>query len=178
EGCLALAVELGDFWSLHGHFREGLRWLRTAIDRSDPTPSSRRVMALRAAGELAWRMGDVEDALGRLGEAMQMASGTGDARQVAWSTFHLALALQQHGDAAESRQLFEESLERGRALGDDRLVGNALNSLGEAARIDGKWDEARAFYARSIEAHKGLAHPVGISLTLCNLGAALCASGD
>src|SRR5205085_9105559 len=49
---------------------------------------------------------------------------------------------------------------------------------GEAARIDGKWDEARAFYARSIEAHKGLAHPVGISLTLCNLGAALCASGD
>ena len=107
-----------------------------------------------------------------------MARATGDARQVAWSTFHLALVIQQQGDNQASCEYLEESLTQARALGDELLIGTSLNSLGEAARIRGAWADARRYYEQAIALHRKMGHPVGMSVTLCNLGAALCDDGD
>jgi tetratricopeptide (TPR) repeat protein len=109
---------------------------------------------------------------------MRAAIESGEVRQIAWATFHLALLLQQQGHGSESRRCLEDALARGREAGDDRLIGNTLNSLGEAARIEGDWATARSLYEQSIEAHRRLNHPVGVSVTLSNLGAALCEEGD
>jgi non-specific serine/threonine protein kinase len=177
ERCLATAVDLQGFWSLHGHFAEGAQWMTAALGATDPA-APLRIIALRGAGELEWRRGDLAAARALLEESMRMAREAGGARDVGWSAFHLALVIQQQGDARGSCAYLEESLERGREVADDRLVGNALNSLGEAARMEGDWAGAIPFYERSLEAHRKMGHPVGISLTLCNLGAAHCDAGD
>jgi non-specific serine/threonine protein kinase len=178
EKCLRMADALEHFWSFHGHFVEGSRWLTAALAASDPAPSIPRLKALRAAGDLAWRKGDLAIARAHLEESMRMAREAGNAREIAWSAFHLALVIQQQGDPQASRPYLEESLARGRELGDDRLVGNALNSLGEAARIEGEWATARPFYEQSLAIHRRLGHPAGTSVTLCNLGATLCEVGE
>ncbi len=178
DECLYLVGELSGFWSLHGHFVEGSRWMAAAVERSGPEPSLPLVVAVRSIGEYALRMGDLAGARGRLEESLRIARALGDRRQIGWSAFHLALALQQQGDQRASCAHFEESQTHGEAVGDDRLVGSALNSLGEAARIEGEWASACAFFERSLVIHRQIGHPAGVSVTLCNLGAALCEAGD
>ncbi|HQR39361.1 MAG TPA: tetratricopeptide repeat protein, partial [Blastocatellia bacterium] len=178
ETCLHMASRLSELWSLHGHFREGLRWLTAAIEKADPAPSVLRVMSIRAAGEYAWRYGNLTLARRNLEESMRLARELDDKREIGWSGFHLALVLQQQGDVRDSVTVLEESLAIGRELNLERLVGNALNSLGEAARIGGDWDAAVAYFEQSLASHRLMGHPVGLSITLCNMGAALCETGD
>ncbi len=178
ERCLVVAAALSDFWSLHGHFTEGSRWMMAALAKCEQAPSVPRLRAIRAAGEFAWRQGDLPLAQTRLEESLRIARDVGDRRQIAWSTFHLALVIQHRSELEASEAYLHECLEIGKEIGDDRLVGNTLNSLGESARIAGDWLKAVPFYEQSLATHRRMGHPVGISLTLCNLGAALCDAGD
>jgi non-specific serine/threonine protein kinase len=178
EECLRLAEVLSGFWSLRGHWTDGLQWLTAALEASDPAPSIRRIRALQAAGDLAWRKGDLAVANARLEASLQMARKLGDTRQIARSAWQLGALIQQRRDPRASRAYLDESLRFGREVGDDLLVGNVLSSLGEAARIEGEWARAVALYDESLAIHRHLGHLAGTSVTLCNLGAALCEVGN
>ena len=58
DALLGLSSLLYGLWLAHGQYREGLRWLERALERSSRTASAARVRALVAAGMLAIFQGD------------------------------------------------------------------------------------------------------------------------
>ncbi|HXM56190.1 MAG TPA: AAA family ATPase, partial [Candidatus Dormibacteraeota bacterium] len=65
---LRLALRVWRFWDLRSHWSEGLGWLETFLSGSSE-PTLERAKALKAAGSLALRLGDLSRAGGRYEES-------------------------------------------------------------------------------------------------------------
>jgi non-specific serine/threonine protein kinase len=178
DSALEYATSLQYLWATHGHLVEGRRWMEEALAAAGPRADDRRMWALRVAGELAWRLGDLATARAELDECMRLARELSDDSQLGWSAYSLALVVREQGDAELARAIFEEGLASARRYGKQRLVGNILNSLGEMSRLEGEWAAARELYERALDAHRGIGHEAGLSVTLNNLGAVACEVGD
>ena len=67
---LRLAVALGRFWRMRGHYAEGRAWLREALERGAPTATPARARALDwlgAHGARPWRQPDPGEGAGPTG---------------------------------------------------------------------------------------------------------------
>ena len=102
---LRLAGALGAFWWLHGHLREGRRWLQAALAQGVESSASARAKALIWAGTIAWGQGDFERAIALSEESLTLARATGNPSSI-------ATALYTVGRAA----FFDDKLERASSL--------------------------------------------------------------
>jgi tetratricopeptide (TPR) repeat protein len=157
---------------------EGRRWLKTALEASDPAPTSTRLRALRRAGMMAYFQGDLTSARAYLAEGLGASKETNDGRFIASFGVRLAMVACLEGDRAAARGFAEESLVVARALGEDVQIANSLNCLGELARLECDWDAARRFYEQAVPLFRKVGDPVGTTTGLCNLGAVTFAEGD
>jgi tetratricopeptide (TPR) repeat protein len=178
EDFVRLTVAVSNLWRLHGHLREGRRWLEAALARADAAPASVRAGALLATGGLAQQQGDLGAARTYTEACWRIALEAGDARQIAWSSYSLGLIGLGEGDLDAARARFEDSLARAREVGPDHLIAGSLNSLGEVARLQGNGTEARELYERAETLWRRTGNRYGLSISLVNLGALRCEQGD
>jgi predicted ATPase/class 3 adenylate cyclase len=80
-----------------------------------------------------------------LKEAQYLAKELGDQWAMAWALYHRGRIEEFRGDAAQARQMYEESLERFRSSGDRVNTSMLLGILGLLAFSQGKLVEARMF---------------------------------
>ena len=73
DALLGLSSLLYGLWLAHGQYREGLRWLERALERSSRAASAARVQALVAAGMLAIFQGDYARATALSPEGVALA---------------------------------------------------------------------------------------------------------
>ncbi|MEO6589075.1 MAG: alpha/beta fold hydrolase [Pyrinomonadaceae bacterium] len=177
EKCLTLAGTMHRLWSVHGHYSEGRKRLRTALEKGQAASKPARTKALIPAADLAWSQGDLDAAQLYYEECLNLSREISDQRKIAQSCNGLAITRLNQNDF-DIRPLLEESLQIGREIGDKPIVGVALMGLGELSRLERKNAEARLFYEEIVtEARKG-GDTFNLLYALFNLGSVSCMEGD
>lgn len=149
-----------------------------ATVRSMPTPDHRLLCeALRGAGWVAMRAGDLPAALRYADEAAAAARAGGDRRGLSLSLNLLGLTESALGDHRAADNHLKEAVAIDRELGNRHEEGTSLLNLGESARLRGAYEQAAHHYEQAL----GVAREVGDAdsgaLALSNLGGAFVGLG-
>ena len=150
DALLALSSLLYGLWLAHGLYREGLRWLERALERSSHTASAGRVQALVAAGMLALFQGDYARAATFSPEAVALARELGDPLLVGQALTIAGFLAYRQGEYGQAEELLTEGYARLSQLG-DRVpgaradTGFALLILGSTALAQEQFDRAASW---------------------------------
>lgn len=136
---LRLAGALGHFWEMTARFTEGRLYLSAALAAAPSAPPLPRAKALSAAGTLASRQADFQDALRRHQEALDLYRLLDDTEGAAFSLNNLAVQATSLLDPDSAERWLEDTLSLTR---NPRLAAMALINLGEIALVRG--DDVRA----------------------------------
>ena len=108
DDLMRLATDLGWFWYLGGHEREGLTWLKRALAVWQDGDAPVHIEALLRAGELA-QMLDDPDARRYLEDGRALAQASGDLNQEANATKLLGIMAEDEGDYARAEPLLADA---------------------------------------------------------------------
>jgi non-specific serine/threonine protein kinase len=164
------------FWMTHGHFTEGRKWLKQALE-CDSVESVARTKALLGAGTLAFHQGDFDIARTFLNESLQMSKNTRARQLFGLCCNSLGVAATCTGNLEEARKWFEEGLKAARELDDQLLLSMLLGNIGEIAEAEGDYTKARPLYEQSVEILKRGNH-MNLTYALSDLGAIAYEQGD
>ena len=157
DTALALSASLSWFWETRGHLREGLEWLRWAVEHDPGGDGERRARALRGAGVLSWLLGEVSVAIPLVEESMDLFRQAGNEEEAAGcvcsNAFHLC------ANPAHSLPALEENVARLRGEENlDRLAHALVNCgmahffVGNLQRARDRFDECLAMRLGAVEA--------------------------
>lgn len=175
---LRLAVALGRFWWMRGHFVEGRRWLETFLKEQAGLATVSRVHALLWAGRLAWNQSDYATAGVFCEQALALARELDDHQAVLDATNVLGLLALMYADYARARALYAETLALARRLDDKRRIAFLLNNLGLVCEELGEYAESRAHHEESLALSRARGEQRSIANSLHNLGRVATAVGD
>lgn len=176
---LRLAGALERFWGVRGHLSEGRKRLLAALSvPGAEEPTQARAAALSAAGLLAWRQGDFEQARSHHEEALALRKQRRDTRGIAASLGCLGLVAAEQGDYVAARALYQEALALNRQMGDRAGEAANLNSLGIVAMEQGHYEEALSLYEQALALHRERVDQLWVAITLHNLGVLARRQGD
>jgi predicted ATPase len=161
ETAYRLLGSLWRYWQMRGHIHEGRDMVSGILSLSGASPSA-RLRALEGAGGLAYWEGDMPAALSVYEEALVIARGMGDEREIARALYNLGFPTALSGNwevvRPEGFKLMEESLAIGRRLGDPSTIGNALWGIGilyisksEPINAQRYFDEALAMFTQTTD---------------------------
>jgi CHAT domain-containing protein/Tfp pilus assembly protein PilF len=129
-----------------------------------------RAKGLESEATAARDAGDIETAVAKLHEALDIYESIEDRRSVAVIWGSLGVAHWYGGDFAAVMDAYEHALEARRAIEDRILEGKTLNGLGSANFMTGNFDTAVAFYERAIALRKRTGDVGGLVQSLNYLG--------
>jgi predicted ATPase/DNA-binding response OmpR family regulator len=175
---LQLAGALWNFWHLHGHQREGRRWLAEALSAGAQHSPAYRARALYGMGWLAYDQGDVAQAARFHREGLELFRQVGDNRGVAETLRGLGELMLSQRDFAHAQALFEQSLAFSRDLGHPEGQAWSLNHLGRVALEQGDYGRACALLDQCLALFRELRLEGGVTWSLHNLGRAALEQGD
>ncbi|GAA4471822.1 LuxR family transcriptional regulator [Rhodococcus olei] len=112
DTAVRLAGALPHFWQLHGHFREGLRWLSTTLAMSGEVDDRFTAWAHAGVGDLAMLHGDPAIAAAALDHSVAIFRRLGDDRGLARALQYRGVTAAFGDDLALAEKLIRESLAR------------------------------------------------------------------
>jgi predicted ATPase/DNA-binding CsgD family transcriptional regulator len=175
---LRLAIAAAFFWSLRGNANEGRRRLEGALARALDAPPQARTRALIQLGEtLSWQ-GAVEEARGRLHEALDLARAQCDTAGTGRALVALGWCDVVTGAPAQGSGLLEQGLAAAQAAHDTWTAGFACVYLGSAVRAQGQPQRAAAALEAALTAARAIGNEWMTALTLMALGNAYLDTGD
>ncbi len=164
----------------HGNLRAALAWSLETRAADPAGQGGRAVIGLRLVQALAgfwYRHGHAAEGRRWLQRAMDLTSADGGA-PLARVAHALGVLMDQLGEPAAARQLFERSLAIWRELGDRQQQARELNSLGIALRHLGDPDTARALLEEAIASNRTIPGSLLLAAPLANLGQLESAAGN
>ena len=176
ETALRISGAAWRFWMTHGHFTEGRKWLKRALE-GDFTESLARAKALLGAGTLAFHQGDFGTARIFLNEGLQMSKNIRARQLFGLCCNALGVVATCTGNFEEAQRWYEEGLQAARDLGDQLLLPMLLNNIGEMAEAEGNYAKARSLYEQAVESLKR-GNQMNLPFALSNLGAIAYQQGD
>ena len=164
ETALRIVGSLGQYWFFNDN-AAGDRWCAAVIEASASAPPRRRAPALLSAGMVAQNDQAWDRSLAWLHEALAIYRAEQVAPGQAAALFWLGRA---HGDPAEAKRCFGESLELSMQLGERVGVGMCRVFISVLAARDGDLDEAMRLAEQVVEecCASGVHYPVGQALVL------------
>lgn len=168
---LMLLRALSNFWMVRGHLREGRGWLTAYLGATLEPPA----WLLRDAGDLAQRLGALDEAEALHEEAFERARAEGDAFTELSTLSSLGDAAHARGDLALAQERYEAALNRARDAQDGTAVAPLLGNLGHIAY--GARDSVRALelYRESLQISRTLGDERAVAESLQSVGRALTA---
>jgi predicted ATPase/transcriptional regulator with XRE-family HTH domain len=160
---LRLAAAVWRFWLVHGHLREGRRWLQAVLAGSGGALPAVRAKALYGAGALAEDQRDYAAARAFFKESLALRRQLADQRGLASSLSALDHVACCQGDDAAACVLLEESLAMSRDLGDRRGCAECLEELAQVASAQGKPEWAACIYGAAEALREALGAPLLLS---------------
>jgi predicted ATPase/class 3 adenylate cyclase len=145
RSALQLSAWLWRFWQMRGHIHEGRARVgqALALPQGSQHPAE-RLLALEAAGGLAYWQADMDSAQRFYDECLEMTRKTGDKRALANALYNAAFPrVVNRSDTAGPRILLEEALPLFRQLGDDGSVARVLWGLGNGYYFEAHYPRAR-----------------------------------
>jgi non-specific serine/threonine protein kinase len=179
ERGLRLAAAAHRFWSVKGHYVQGLRVQSEALARDtgrQPTPIRAKVLT-RAAG-FALIMGDYERARPHLEESLAACRAIGDEKGIARALAGLCVVDMYQSRFEEGLAIGEESLATYEKLGEKRGVAMALHNLATIEWALGRADMGRARFESALAMLRETSDPVTVAICLSGLASALVRLGE
>src|SRR5262245_12210552 len=137
---LRLVSTLWRFWEQQGHYTEGRRWLRTALEQRQGASPADVVEALLGAGALARVQGDFDEAERLTTESISVARA-GDLRSAeARAVGTLSNIALTRGDFRRAAELLAETQALFRELGDEKRLAITINNSAYLALEMGDYD--------------------------------------
>jgi len=123
------------FWQMRGHIHEGRSRMKAVLAMPDSRQfAEERLMALEAAGGLAYWQADMTLAKGFYDECLELTRRVGDARAIANAIYNAAWPMILDRTALpRAKLLLEEAIPLFRELGDQGGVARTLWGLGNVA---------------------------------------------
>jgi len=123
------------FWQMRGHIHEGRSRMKAVLAMPDSRQfAEERLMALEAAGGLAYWQADMTVAQGFYDECLELTRRVGDARAIANAIYNAAWPMIVDRVALpRAKLLLEEAIPLFRELGDQGGVARTLWGLGNVA---------------------------------------------
>lgn len=149
DALLGLSSMLYVLWLAQGLYREGLRWLERALERSSGTVSVARVQALAGAALLGIFQGDYARAEVHLGTGLALARELGDPVLVSAAISNAAFLCYRRGAYARAETLAAEALPLLRERADTWSA--PLLILGDTALAQEQFDRAGRYYQEAID---------------------------
>jgi tetratricopeptide (TPR) repeat protein len=141
---MGLGAAYWRFWQMRGHLREG----RTRLDAILAMPGARdhpaeRLLALEAAGGVAYWQADLAPARAFYEECVAIARAGGDRRTIANAVYNLSFPLLVgHADLVGGLALLEEALALFRELHDEAGVARCLWGIGNELHFEKRYPDA------------------------------------
>ncbi len=179
EWALRLAGALWRFWEIRGYFSEGRRELAELIalpGAQDRTAIRAKVVG--AAGNLAYRQGDVAAATPLFDESLSILRVLGDEAGTADALNDLGNTFNAQGRYEEARPLYVESLDIHERLGNKRGMAVAINNLGYMAYRQGEYALAEQQLERSLALFREVGDVWDSAFPLCGLALVALGHGD
>ena len=148
---LLLSASLWRFWQMRGHIHEGRSRVAEALALpTSPQHPTERLLALEAAGGLAYWQADMEAAQRFYDECLEMTRTTGDKRTLANALYNAAFpSVVNMSETTRPRTLLEEALPLFRELGDQASVARTLWALGNGLYFERKYPLAKSMLEES-----------------------------
>jgi len=177
ETALALAGSLYAFWDLHGHYREGQKWLSAALGLPGEVRPAMRARALMGSATLAVIQGDIDIAGSACMQALELSAEANDPAALAHAQQYLGLGAIFADDTDTALERLEESLSNARLAGDVWLEGWALTFLSAAMMARGENEEAIRIAAVCKTVSREAGDPECVAWALLLTGMAIWRSG-
>jgi DNA-binding CsgD family transcriptional regulator len=169
EVAARLCGELGAFWFVRGHLREGTRWLDTALGATEDLLGPVRAKALTWAGALRFLQRDHIRARAELEESLSLWQNLGDQYWIASVLNILGSSVLAQGGVQEATQLYEAGLAAAQGSRDKSIIGLSLYSLGKLALDQGDYPRAASLSERSLALFREVGDLRRVTLSLMNL---------
>jgi predicted ATPase/class 3 adenylate cyclase len=174
---LRLVSALWRFWEQQGHYTEGRRWLRAALEQRQGASPADVVEALLGAGALARCQGDFHEAERLTNESISVARGSGlrssEARAVG-TLSNIALA---RGDFRRAAELLAETQALFRELGDEKRLAITINNSAYLALEMGDYDASLALADEGRGLSRTMGDPASVVSASINLSLAALSLG-
>jgi hypothetical protein len=172
------------FWTMYGHFREGLQWTTAVLESADALPATTvvpsqggRAKALSTAGILAWMLSNLR-APDLLEESIAIWRTVGDQAGLAYALQRLGLVMLSRGEPAQARGLEEESVTLFQTLGDKPGLALAVHCLGLATMLQGDDRAGRVLMEQGVELFREAGDKWGLAIGLRELGRLIARQGN
>ena len=176
---LRLGSALWRFWYVRGMNSEGLRYLRSALDREDAQEKTlARAQALNGAGALAYDQGDYGAARALCEESLSIGRQGEDTLIIAGALCYLGNIALAVGEVGSALTLYQESLALRRELDDRAGIALMLSNLGIVLRQQGDYAAARNCFEESLSIARSLEDRIGMARALLNMGNVAWNQGD
>ncbi len=173
ELALRLGGALAQFWILHGHFSEGLTFMKLALARSEGVMTSVHVKALEATMYLAMNQGDFEAAKMLGEEGLVLSRKLGHKSRISSILSSLGFVFMVLGDLDMAYSLSGEAVLLARELDDKSLIANRLHEMAFVSLERGEYGTACDMYEECLAIFRELGDKVGIAASLHQLALVL-----
>jgi predicted ATPase/DNA-binding NarL/FixJ family response regulator len=147
---LVLAADLGLFWFIRGHMREGAGWLDAALATAPNASPGVRARGLRSFCTMLWPLGEVDRVVGLVEEGMALARAANETWEASYLMMLQAIVTMLRGHNAGAVPVAHEAVTLARATGDEWLEAITLHILASAHELNGNAARAEALYADEI----------------------------
>jgi predicted ATPase/class 3 adenylate cyclase len=177
---MELSATLWRFWQMRGLIHEG----RARVGRALELPNSHdfpaeRLLALEAAGSLAYWQADMDTAEAYYIECLELTRTTGDKAALATALYNAAFPrVVSMAEQDRPRLLLQEALGLFRELGDQTGVARTLWALGNGDYFARDFDKALALLTESQAAFRTVDDRFGLAWTLHTTGLVGLKTGD
>jgi predicted ATPase/DNA-binding XRE family transcriptional regulator len=182
EKALRIVAAAWQFWQLHGHLREGLAWLKSALDlevaRPDPSLAQVRARALLGSGWLLRDFGDWLQMRAFFEDSLKIYAGLQEPSGLAYALYSVGYANFLVGDSSRGIRMIEESLDLYRYENNMRGIALTLMMLGRIAVGQGNYAIAETNFNECLQAVQQLGSNFGYGLMIGNLGELAIYRGD
>jgi len=173
-----LAVALGYFWGLHGHFTEGRGVLERVITERNDMPSPDLAAAISEAAFLVEAQGDLERAQSLQEEVLALHQETGDLKGVARALTSLGEIARQQGHLERARARHQEGLDAWRRVGHPAGIAGALMGLGLIRQLKGDYAGAEPELQEALSLFRQFGDQPGEAHALNRLGLLAMSTGN
>lgn len=126
---LRIAAGLGRYWYLFGPYVQAEEWLDQFLAAADPTPSSRRALAMRWQAAMLWLQGRFDEGSAVARRAIREAEEANDPVIAALARLVLGFIADSQGASTEAARHYQESYSALDQLGQRYWASIALTNL-------------------------------------------------
>jgi predicted ATPase len=165
-----LVAALNWFWYRRGFFNEGRRWTERVLDSPAlAAPSPQKAIVLHMSGLLAMWQGDLNIAVARARQGMELVQKFEDEQSMPWSLMGTGVVLINMGKDKEAHPLLKEAQALFQEQGISYMRAITLVHLGNVALGLGDPAEAGDWLAQAHVLFREIGEEWGLSFVLNNL---------